>query len=101
MRSLPGTAPHCSPSKFWHAVEPIVTPARVRYRAGEGCRVRGAAALEIPSSRYSRISKSGGDCACAALFNLNYLAVNKAQWDRDCRYGWGQGRAGRAGSSPL
>lgn len=28
------------------------------------------------------------DCACAALFNLNYLAVNKAQWDRAQTQGW-------------
>lgn len=32
-----------------------------------------------------------GDCACAALFNLNYLAVNKAQWDRDRRSGMWKG----------
>lgn len=57
MRPLPGTAPHCSPSMFWHAVEPLLLLLNER---GEGDRegdlLKGA--LEIPSSRYSRISDS-------------------------------------------
>lgn len=69
---------HCSPSKVCGTRS---SPLLLLAREG-GRRRRGA--LKIPSSRYNRISsRVCGDCACAALFNLNYLAVNKAQWDRD------------------
>lgn len=99
VRPLPGTAPHCSPSKFWHAVEPLLLLLH------DGGGLEGGALQGGSSDTQQQIQPNfrleSEDCACAALFNLNYLAVNKAQWDRAQTQAWvrvrEKGKGGKTG----